>query len=66
LDGNIGYLAITQFSDDTSELAAQAAQEFKDKGVKGVIVDLRGDPGGLLDAAVNVSSLWLPKDATVL
>lgn len=66
LDGNIGYLQITQFSGDTADLAAKAAQEFKAKGVKGVVLDLRGDPGGLLDAAVSVSSLWLPKGATVL
>lgn len=66
LDGNIGYLQITQFSDDTSDLARKAAQEFKDKGVKGVVLDLRGDPGGLVDAAVNVTSLWLPKGKTVL
>lgn len=66
LDGNIGYLQITQFNDDTSELATKAAKEFKAKGVKGVVLDLRGNPGGLLDAAVSVSSLWLKKGATVL
>lgn len=66
LAGNIGYMQITQFSDDTGELARKAAEEFKSKGVKGVVVDLRGNPGGLLTAAVDVSSLWLPKGATVL
>ena len=66
LAGNIGYMQINQFSDDTSDLAYKAAQDFKSKGVKGVVLDLRGNPGGLLDAAVNVSSLWLPKDAVVL
>jgi carboxyl-terminal processing protease len=66
LDGNIGYMQITQFGDDTSELAVQAAQEFKSKGVKGVVLDLRGNPGGLLTSAVEVSSLWLPKGETVL
>jgi len=66
LDGNIGYMQITQFNEETTGLAAKAAQEFKSKGVKGVVVDLRGNPGGLLDASVNVSSLWLKKGATVL
>lgn len=66
LDGNIGYLQITQFNEDTTSLATKAAQEFKNRGVKGVVVDLRGNPGGLLDAAVHVSSLWLPKGKTVL
>ncbi len=66
LAGNIGYLQITQFNDDTTELSQKAAQEFKNKGVKGVVVDLRGNPGGLLTAAVDVSSLWLSPGDTVL
>lgn len=66
LDGNIGYLQISQFINDTSKLSKEAAQAFKDKNVKGVILDVRGDPGGLLDAAINVSSLWLPKGKTIL
>ncbi|HTH71964.1 MAG TPA: S41 family peptidase, partial [Candidatus Pristimantibacillus sp.] len=66
LSGNIGYMQITQFNDDTAELANNAAHDFKSKGVKGVILDLRGNPGGLLTAAFDVSSLWLPKNATVL
>jgi carboxyl-terminal processing protease len=65
-DDNIGYMKITQFSDDTTTLATQAAQEFRDKNVKGVVLDMRDNPGGLLNAAVDVSSLWLPKGTTVL
>lgn len=65
LNGNIGYIKISRFAEDTSGLARDAAQKFKQAGVKGVIVDVRGDPGGLLDAAVNVSSLWL-NNQTVL
>lgn len=66
LDGNVGYLQITSFSDDTSELAKKAADEFKSKNVKGIVLDLRDDPGGLLEAAENVSSLWLPEGTTML
>jgi len=66
LDGNIGYMQITSFSNDTASLAAKAAQSFKDAGVKSVILDLRGNPGGLLTAAVSVSSLWLPEGKTVV
>lgn len=66
LDGNIGYLQISSFSNDTSRLATDAAKSFKDAHVKGVILDLRGNPGGLLDAAVDVSSLWLPMGKTVV
>lgn len=66
LDDDLGYMQITQFSDDTASLASKAAQNFKDKDVKGVILDLRDDPGGLLDAAVKVSSLWLPQNKLIL
>lgn len=66
LKGNIGYMQITAFSNDTSSLAQQAAQQFAKDHVKGIVLDLRNDPGGLLTAAVNVSSLWLPRNQTVL
>jgi carboxyl-terminal processing protease len=66
LDGNIGYIKISRFAEDTSNLASQAATKFKDAKVRGVILDLRSDPGGLLDAAVDVSSLWLPSGKTIL
>jgi len=66
LDGTIGYMHITTFADDTSQLALKDAQAFKKQNVKGIILDLRGNPGGLLDAAIDVSSLWLPKGATIV
>jgi carboxyl-terminal processing protease len=65
LDGNIGYMKISRFGDDTTSLAQKAAKSFKDAKVKGIILDLRGDPGGLLESAVDVSSLWL-ENKTVL
>jgi len=66
LDDGIGYMQITQFSEDTADLAQKAAQEFKDKGVTSVILDMRDNPGGLLDSAVKVSSLWLPTGSKIL
>ncbi|MCA9342411.1 S41 family peptidase [Candidatus Saccharibacteria bacterium] len=66
IDGNIGYIEISRFSDDTAELVRSAAEDFKSQNVKGVIVDVRGNPGGLLDAAVDVSSVWLDKGDVVL
>lgn len=59
LDGAVGYLKISQFGDDTARLAREAAAEFKRQNAKSVVLDLRGNPGGYLDAAVDVSSLWL-------
>jgi carboxyl-terminal processing protease len=66
LPGNIGYMAISTFADDTSSLAQKDANQFASEHVKGIILDLRDDPGGLLTAAVNVSSLWLPQGQTVM
>ena len=62
----IGIITISEFSSDTIDLATKAANDFKAQNVKGVVLDLRGDPGGYLDAAVGVSSLWLPSGKTVL
>lgn len=66
LEGNIGYIQIAQFGEDTSSLMAAAAKEFKQKGVKAIVLDLRGNPGGLLDASVDVASLWLAEGETIL
>lgn len=65
LNGDIGYMQITTFANDTSSLAQKDAQQFTSEHVKGIILDLRDDPGGLVTAAVNVSSLWLPSGQTV-
>jgi carboxyl-terminal processing protease len=62
----IGYLRVTRFADDTSALARQAAADFKQKNVKGVILDLRGDGGGYLSAAQDLTSLWLKKDTVIV
>ncbi|MEK7602679.1 MAG: S41 family peptidase [Patescibacteria group bacterium] len=66
LDGNIGYVKISRYGDDTTRLVRDAALSFKSKNVKGVILDVRNDPGGLLDAAVDVSNIWLEKGKTIL
>lgn len=62
----VGHLTVTRFWNDTAGLMDKAAREFKAAGVRGVVVDLRGNPGGTLDSSVDAASLWLEKDATVL
>ncbi|MDQ5885794.1 MAG: family peptidase [Patescibacteria group bacterium] len=59
LDGNIGYIKISRFGDDTTTLTREAAEKFTSSGVKKIVLDLRGNPGGYLESAVDVSSLWL-------
>ncbi len=57
---NIGILRISRFGEsDTASLSRMAAENFKAKGVKGVIVDVRGNGGGYLEAARDVAGLWL-------
>lgn len=62
----IGIMTVIRFGSDTDKLSRQAAQEFKERGVRGVVLDLRGNPGGYLESAVNLSSLWLEPGTTVL
>lgn len=66
LDGNIGYIQITTFADDTSALIEQASLKMKQAGVKGVVLDLRGNPGGEVSAAIDTASQWLPTGKTIL
>lgn len=62
----VGIIEIAQFSGDTGSLARKAAEDLKKQNVKGIVLDLRSNPGGLVDAAVDVASLWMPKGSTVL
>lgn len=65
-DSKIGYLQVSQFSDDTDELVQKAAAQFKADGVSKIILDLRDNPGGEVTTAVNLSSLWLKKGDVVV
>jgi carboxyl-terminal processing protease len=65
-DDGIGTITISRFGDDTGGLVKKAAEEFVSKNVTKVILDMRGNPGGLLDQAVAVAGVWLPKGSTVL
>lgn len=64
LDDGLGYIRIMTFSNDTPGLIAKAAGELK--GSKGIILDLRGNPGGLVESAVAVSSQWLPQGRIIM
>jgi carboxyl-terminal processing protease len=66
LDDNIGFITVSQFGDDTTDLMNQAGLALKDKGAKKILLDLRGNPGGLLTAAVSMSDMWLPQNKTIV
>lgn len=64
-----GYLRITQFQEQTGENLAKAIDKlFKESKLpmKGLVLDLRNDPGGLLNSAVGVSAVFLPTNALVV
>ena len=62
----IGFIRISQFGDDTGELAQKAAKELKSKNVKGIVLDLRDNGGGYVDAAQDVASLWVDQGKTIV
>lgn len=69
LEQDYGYVRITQFQDHTGEDLAKALislEKQNKKPLKGLVLDLRNNPGGLLDAAVGVSAAFLPKDKLVV
>ncbi len=62
LDGGYGYIRITQFQERTTADTAKAVHELTKKNaapLKGIVLDLRDDPGGLLNSAVGVSAVFL-------
>jgi len=66
ISGKVGYIQVVQFSNDTAVQAQKAAKAFAAAGVKAVILDLRDNPGGYLQGAVDVSSLWLKQGDEVV
>jgi carboxyl-terminal processing protease len=66
LEDAIGYVKIIQFQGQTEDELEKALQSLEAKGIKKLVLDLRNDPGGLLDASVDVSSKFLPKDSLVV
>ncbi|MDO4938296.1 MAG: S41 family peptidase, partial [Sutterellaceae bacterium] len=63
----LGYIRISQFQERTATDVAQAIEDLNaKKHVKGIVLDLRNNPGGLLNAAIGVSAAFLPKDELVV
>lgn len=56
----VGYIQITEFNERVTEHVSKAINDLKSQGMTRLILDLRGNPGGLLDEAVGVSSLFVP------
>lgn len=65
VNGDIGTIRISRFDDKTGNLARNAAEDLKRKGVHGIILDLRDNGGGYLTAAQDVAGLWLSDKVVV-
>ncbi|MDZ4741948.1 MAG: S41 family peptidase [Verrucomicrobiota bacterium] len=65
-DDKIGYIRVTQFNDPTDKEFNKAIETLEKQGMQGLILDLRNNPGGLLDKAVDICSLFIPTEQTVV
>ncbi|WP_286761733.1 S41 family peptidase [Salegentibacter sp. UBA1130] len=61
LDEKTGYIVLSRFNAKASSETIRALKELKNQGAEEIILDLRGNPGGLLTEAINVSNIFLPK-----
>lgn len=66
LDSSIGYIQLTMFDENTAKNFDAKLKELKDHGMKKLVLDLRGNPGGLLDQCVGVVSNFLPKGKPIV
>ena len=63
-DGNLAYITVSKFSEETADDFGQALDKAEEAGVKGIILDLRDNPGGLVDAAQAMADMLM--DSAVL
>ncbi|MHA7056894.1 S41 family peptidase [Aquimarina sp. M1] len=61
LDDNTGYIVLSKFNNKASSETIVALKDLKTKGADKIILDLRGNPGGLLSEAINVTNIFVPK-----
>jgi carboxyl-terminal processing protease len=61
----VGYIRLSQFSANASQEVAHAVKKLQTQGAKAYILDLRNNPGGLLQAGIDIARLWLPEGTIV-
>ena len=65
-DEKTGYIVLSKFNRKASSQTKSAIQDLKSKGAERLILDLRGNPGGLLSEAINVTNLFVPKGELIV
>ncbi|MFD2615581.1 S41 family peptidase [Paenibacillus gansuensis] len=66
MDGSIGKIEIRQFSKNTGERFLEDLKSLESKGMKGLIIDVRNDPGGILPVVVQIAEQFVPKGKTIV
>lgn len=66
VEGDIGYMKLVEFQENTPRELEEKLSELKKKGMKALILDLRNNPGGLLDVSYEVASKFLEKESVVV
>ena len=65
LDGDLGYIRIASFSEDTANEFKAAYNKLVQEGMNGIIIDLRSNPGGLVNSVVDIANMVVPKGLVV-
>lgn len=66
IDDKTGYVVLSKFNQKASAQTKSAIQDLKGKGAERLVLDLRGNPGGLLSEAINVTNLFVPKGELIV
>ena len=66
IDDKTGYIVLNQFTNKAATQVKEALEQLKREGAEKIILDLRGNPGGLLNEAVNICNLFVPKNETIV
>lgn len=66
VDDKTGYIVLSQFNRKASLETKEALEKLKSQGAERIILDLRGNPGGLLNEAVNICNLFVPKNEIIV
>lgn len=66
IDGDVGYIQLTEFSEHTREQFGRALDRLVAAGIKSLVIDLRNNPGGLLDAAVEIAEPFFRKGELIV
>ena len=65
IHNDIGYIVLSKFNSRTTLETKAALEELKSQGATKIVLDLRGNPGGLLNEAINIVNLFVPKDEVI-